>query len=136
MSLPSLIRLVAAAALIPALASADASLAALPKAVLDANVAGMPSAADQEIRVLTAEVGPGQITVHHTHRFPVTTYVLDGAMTFTFDGQQPVTVAAGQAFVELPDVGVTGTNPSSTEMAHVVMFYVSDPAAPFLEVIN
>jgi quercetin dioxygenase-like cupin family protein len=125
-----------AGAVLPVLALADAGLAPLPTPVLDTEVAGMPSAPLQEIRVLTAEVGPGQVTVHHTHRFPVTTYVLDGAMTFTLAGQDPVTVAAGQAFIEPPDTGVTGENPSASAPAHVVMFYVSDPATPFLDVVN
>ena len=130
MPFPSFSRVIAVAALFPGFAFAD--VAPLPKPILDATIAGMPTAAQQEVRVLTAEVGPGQLTVHHMHPFPVTTFVLDGAMTFTIKGPEHVTVLAGQAFVEQAGVPVTGKNASNTEMAHVVMFYVSDPAAPFL----
>lgn len=136
MTLRSLIGLSAAAALLPVFASAGAAPAQLPNAIMDIAVSGMPSAAQQEIRVLTAEVGPGQSTIHHTHPYPVTTYVLDGAMTFTLEGQEPTTVSAGQAFVERAGRAVTGSNPSATNAVHVVMFYVSDPAAPFLNRID
>jgi hypothetical protein len=35
-------------------------------------VAGMPQGEKQQIRVLTATLEPGDKTVFHTHRFPVT----------------------------------------------------------------
>jgi quercetin dioxygenase-like cupin family protein len=117
-------------------AQADAGKTPVPQEILNMEIVGMPTGASQEVRVLTAEVGPGMTTVHHTHRFPVTTYVLDGAMTFTYDGHKPITVTAGEAFVELPDTPVAGSNPSTTETAHVVIFYVSDPSTPFLDPVE
>ena len=52
-----------------------------PRMVLRERVQGMPTGATQEVRVLTATLKPGEKTPFHTHRFPVTVYVLEGAFT-------------------------------------------------------
>ena len=99
-------------------------------------VQGMPKGERQEVRVLTATLKPGDKTPFHTHRFPVTVYVLEGVFTLEMEGRAPVTVKAGQAMVEPPQVKMTGYNRSSTEPLRVVIFYVSDPDTPFLDPIR
>ena len=99
-------------------------------------VQGMPKGEKQEVRVLVATVKPGDKTPFHTHRFPVTVYVLEGVFTLEMEGHAPVTVKAGQAMVEPPQVKMTGYNHSSTEPLRVVIFYVSDPDTPFFDVIR
>jgi quercetin dioxygenase-like cupin family protein len=99
-------------------------------------VQGMPKGERQEVRVLTATLKPGDKTPFHTHRFPVTVYILEGAFTLEMEGRAPVTVKAGQAMVEPPQVKMTGYNRSSTEPLRVVIFYVSDPDTPFLDPIH
>jgi len=47
-----------------------------PETLLEQTVEGMPKGERQELRVLTARFNPGDKTVFHTHRFPVTVYVL------------------------------------------------------------
>jgi quercetin dioxygenase-like cupin family protein len=96
-------------------------------------VKGMPRGENQEVRVLTATLKPGDKTPFHTHRFPVTVYVLEGTFTLELEGRGTVTVKAGQAMVEPPNVKMTGYNRSSTEPLRVVIFYVSDPDTPFLD---
>ncbi len=96
----------------------------------------MPRGDRQEVRVLAASFRPGDKTVFHTHRFPVTVYVLEGAFTLEMEGRDPLTVKAGQAMVEPPHVKMTGYNRSNTEPLRVVIFYVSDPDAPFLDAIQ
>jgi quercetin dioxygenase-like cupin family protein len=108
---------------------------ARPNPVLRAIVDGMPRGERQEIRVLTASIAPGDKTVFHTHRFPVTVYVLEGAFTLEMEGRAPMTVTAGQAMVEPPNVRMTGYNRSATEPLRVAIFYVSDPDTPFLDAI-
>jgi quercetin dioxygenase-like cupin family protein len=108
---------------------------ARPNPVLRAIVEGMPRAERQEIRVLTASFNPGDRTPFHTHRFPVTVYVLEGAFTLELEGRPPMTVTAGQAMVEPPNVRMTGYNRSATEPLRVAIFYVSDPDTPFLDAI-
>ena len=53
-------------------------------------VEGLPKDDKQTVRVLTASFKPGDKTVHHTHRFPVTVYVLEGAFTLELEGRPPV----------------------------------------------
>jgi quercetin dioxygenase-like cupin family protein len=115
-----------------ALAQQQPGLAA-PQLVLKESVTGMPKSETQEVRVLTATFQPGDKTVFHTHRWPVTVYVLEGMFTLEFEGRMPVTVGAGQAYVEPPDVRMTGYNKSASAPLRVVIFYVSDTGSPFLD---
>ncbi len=117
-----------------AAAAAQESGTARPNLVLRELVAGMPTGEKQEVRVMTATFKPGDKTVFHTHRFPVTVYVLQGAFTLELEGRTPVTVKAGEAMVEPPGVRMTGYNRSASEPLTVVVFYVSDPETPFLDV--
>ena len=96
----------------------------------------MPKGEKQEVRVMTASLKPGDKTPFHTHRSPVTVYILEGAFTLEMEGRAPVTVKAGQAMVELPNVKMTGYNRSATEPLRLVIFYVSDPDTPFLDPVQ
>jgi quercetin dioxygenase-like cupin family protein len=108
---------------------------AKPQPVLKETVQGMPTTDKQEVSVLTATFKPGDRTVFHTHRSPVTVYVMEGAFTLELDGREPITVKAGQAMVEPPHVKMTGYNRSTTEPLRVVIFYVGEPNTPFLDLI-
>ena len=104
-----------------------------PAPLLSEIVQGMPKGEKQEVRVIVATLKPGERTPFHTHRFPVTVYILEGTFTLEMEGRAPVTAKAGQAILEPPQVKMTGYNHSSTEPMRVVIFYVSDPDTPFLE---
>ena len=107
-----------------------------PQLILNELVHGMPRSERQEIRVLTAIFAPGDKTVFHTHRFPVTVYILEGAFTLELEGREPIAVKAGQAFVESPGEKMTGHNRSTSEPLRVVIFYASDPDTPFLDLVH
>lgn len=109
---------------------------AKPELVLNEVVSGMPKGEKQEVRVMTASFKPGDQTVFHTHRFPVTVFVLEGTFTLELDGRPAVALKAGQAYVEPPTVKMTGYNRSSTDVLRVVIFYASDPDTPFLDPIH
>ncbi len=109
---------------------------AMPTLVLKESVLQMPKGDTQEIRVLTALFKPGDKTVFHSHRSPVTVYVLEGQFTLDLEGRAPVIVKAGEAFVEPPKVKMTGYNKSATEALRVVIFYVSDVDTPFLDPVR
>jgi quercetin dioxygenase-like cupin family protein len=109
---------------------------AKPELILREQVQDMPKGEKQEVRVLTASFKPGDKTVFHTHRFPVTVYVLEGAFTLEMEGRAPLTVKAGQALVEPPNVKMTGYNRSSTDPLRVVIFYTSDTDTPFLDPVQ
>jgi quercetin dioxygenase-like cupin family protein len=96
----------------------------------------MPKGKKQEVRVLIANFKPGDKTPFHTHRFPVTLYILEGAFTLEKEGSKPETVKAGQAIVMPARLRMTAHNRSTTEPLRVVVFYVSDPDTPFLDPIH
>lgn len=104
----------------------------IPQLLLNEVVQGMPKGERQQVRVLTASFRPGDQTLFHTHRFPVTVYVLKGAFTLEMEGREPVTVKADEAIVMPPQVKMTGYN-RSTEPLRLVIFSVSDPDTPFLD---
>lgn len=93
-------------------------------------VQGMPIAQDQEIRVLFATLLPGDVTPYHSHRHPVTVYMLEGIFTLELDDQKPVDIEAGQIFVEPSGVNMTGRNKGDVP-ARMVLFYVCEPDEPF-----
>jgi quercetin dioxygenase-like cupin family protein len=109
---------------------------ARPNMVLQQVVEGLPTDDKQTVRVMTATFKPGDKTVYHTHRFPVTVYVLEGTFTLELDGRPPLTVKAGEAMVEPPKVAMTGYNRSATETTKVVIFYVSANDTPFLDMMS
>lgn len=115
---------------------ADEVSVARPTLLLKEVVEGMPKGDAQEIKVFTAVIQPGGRTVFHSHRFPVTIYILEGSFTLDMEGRPSVTVSAGQTMVEPPGVKMTGYNKSATEPMRVVVFYVSDPGAPFLDPVH
>lgn len=107
-----------------------------PPPLLREIVQGMPRGEKQEVRVIVASLKPGEATPFHTHRFPVTVYVLEGTFTLEMEGRAPLVAKAGQAIVEPPQARMTGYNRSTTEPMRVVIFYVSDPDTPFLDVVH
>ena len=109
---------------------------AKPNLVLQQIVEGLPRDDKQAVRVLTATFKPGEKTVYHSHRFPVTVYVVEGSFTLELKDRPPLTVNAGEAMVEPPNVAMTGYNPSATKATNVVIFYVSAPDTPFLDPLH
>ena len=107
-----------------------------PQLLLSEIVQGMPKGDRQQVRVLKASFQPGDKTMFHTHPFPVTVYVLEGAFTLEMEGREPVTVKDGHAMVMPPNVKMTGYNRNSTEPLRLVIFSASDPDTPFLDPIR
>ena len=109
---------------------------AKPNMVLQQIVEGLPKDDKQMVRVMTATFKPGDKTVYHTHRFPVTVYVLEGAFKLDLKDRPSITIKAGEAMVEPQHVAMTGYNPSTTEPTKVIIFYVSSPDTPFLDLLH
>jgi len=107
-----------------------------PQLLLSEIIQGMPKGEKQEVRVLTASFKPRDKTMFHTHRFPVTVYVLEGAFTLEMEGHEPVTVKAGQVIVMPSHVKMTGYNRSSTDPLRLVIFNVSDLGTPYLDPVH
>lgn len=116
-------------------ASAQESASTRPDVLLRQVVPGMPRGERQEVRVFAASFQPGERTVVHTHRFPVTVYVVEGEFTLEVSGRPPVTVTAGQALTEPTRVKMAGYN-RGAGVLRVVVFQVSDPDVPFLDLFD
>lgn len=95
-------------------------------------VQGMPRGGEQEVRVLFATLLPGDVTPHHSHRFPVTVFMLEGTFTLELKGRAPVDIEAGHVFVEPADVAMMGFNKGKIP-ARMALFYVCEPDAPFAD---
>jgi quercetin dioxygenase-like cupin family protein len=95
-------------------------------------VAGLPVTAEQEVRVLFATLLPGDVTPYHSHRFPVTVFILEGAFTLELDDRAPVLIESGQVYVEPAGIKMTGRNKGNTP-ARMALFYVCEPDAPFAD---
>lgn len=93
----------------------------------------MPQGGTAEVRVLIATLDPGDRTPYHSHRFPVTVYVMRGAFTLELDDRPPVTIKAGEAFVEPAHVRMTGRNLSTDEPTSMALFFVAEPDTPFAD---
>src|SRR5439155_1105341 len=122
--------------LISLVAMAQEQGAVKPQLLLSQIVQGMPKGEKQEVRVLTANFKPRDKTMFHTHRFPVTVYVLEGAFTLEMEGREPVTVKTGQVMIMPPNVKMTGYNHSSTDPLRLVIFNVGDPDTTFLDPVH
>jgi quercetin dioxygenase-like cupin family protein len=132
----SVVMAIAAASLSTTASVAQNQSLARPNLVHKEVVTGMPKGDKQEVKVFTATINPGDKTVYHTHRFPVTVYIIEGAFTLEMEGRPPVTVKTGESMVEPPHVKMTGYNKSSSETTKVLIFYVSDPDVPFLDPLH
>lgn len=95
-------------------------------------VTGLPRSANLEVRVLFATLLPGDVTPYHSHRFPVTVYMIEGAFTLELDDRAPVVIEAGQVYVEPAGINMTGRNTGETP-ARMALFYVCEPDAPFAD---
>lgn len=93
--------------------------------------AGLPGG-EAEVRVILAELSPGDRTPRHSHRHPVTVYMLEGVFTLELDGREAVAIAAGEVFVEPAGVGMTGWNRGEVP-ARMVLFYACAPGVPFAD---
>ena len=52
------------------------------------------------------------------------------------EGLPEVVVKAGEAYVEPPNVKMTGYNRSTSDGLKVLIFYVADPNTPFLDLVH
>ena len=95
-------------------------------------VEGMPTLSKQEVRVLLSTLLPGDVTPYHSHRFPVTVYMLEGTFTLALDGREPVAIEAGQVFVEPAGINMTGFNKGDVP-ARMALFYICEPGVPFAD---
>lgn len=92
------------------------------------DLVGVPG---KEAVMLSVEYLPGGASMPHRHDAQVFLYVVEGSVVTQVEGQEPVTLKAGQTFYENPnDIHKTARNASQTEPAKLVAFIVKDKGKP------
>ena len=93
----------------------------------------LPDFPGKAVQMLTVEYPPGGHDPVHRHNAHAFVYVLQGSILMAVNGQQPVTVKAGQTFYEGPnDIHTIGRNASNTMPAKFVVFLLKNKDAPVL----
>ena len=85
----------------------------------------------REVIVNRVEIGPEARPIRHSHPGEEIIYVLDGAIEYMIDGQEPITVQAGEGLT-VPAETVHATDPAPHGHAVVLATHVVEKDKPFL----
>lgn len=105
------------------------STAKITKLIESMSLSGLP---DQEANVFVAEMPGGWVGGKHYHPGHVFVYVLEGSITFTFDGKEPFTVKAGDVYHETPNEKMLAKNASASDDLKIVVFQVGTEGKPVM----
>lgn len=117
--------LVAATALVPTSAAAQAETTQVLKTELQGE-------GNMEANIVRFDVQPGWETERHIHPGHVFVYVTEGAIEIDVEGQEPVTVSAGEAVYELPDRPMVGRTAAADQGAKFIVFQVGTTGEPLM----
>ena len=93
----------------------------------------VPDNPAKELLMISVEYPPGASDPVHRHNAQALLYVLEGSVIMGVNGEQPVTLTAGQTFYEGPnDVHTIGRNASRTIPAKFLVFLLKNKGAPVL----
>jgi quercetin dioxygenase-like cupin family protein len=81
------------------------------------------------------EIGPEAPFIRHKHPGEEIIYVLDGTLEYTIDGQEPITVEAGNGLT-VPAETVHAVRNVGTGHAAELATYVVEKGKPFLVVVE
>jgi len=91
----------------------------------------LPDVAGRELEMITVQYPPGGASAPHRHGAYVLVYVLEGALQMGIRGHNPVTLTAGQTFVERPeDVHQVSRNASTTQPARFLVVFLKKAGQP------
>jgi quercetin dioxygenase-like cupin family protein len=91
----------------------------------------LPDVPGKEGMIETVDFAPGEVSQTHRHNADVFVYVLEGTLITQLKGGSPQTVHAGDVFYESPtDIHSVSRNPSETQPAKLLVFYVKAKGAP------
>ena len=85
----------------------------------------------REVVVNRVEIGPAAPAIRHKHPGEEIIYVLDGTIEYTIDGQEPITVHAGEGLT-VPAETVHAAINIGTGLAVELATYVVEKDKPFL----
>jgi quercetin dioxygenase-like cupin family protein len=99
--------------------------------LIRADVAGV---AGKETVIYIADVMPGAEGARHTHYGDEFVYILEGSLTVTPDGKEPITLKQGQTAHLAPADGIhAAKNGSTSEPAKALVFLVVEKGKPLSE---
>ena len=91
----------------------------------------LPDISGKEALIEIVVLSPGEAVPAHRHNADVFVYVLEGSIVTQVEGQKSQTVHAGETFSESPeDVHIASRNPSATQPARLLVFFVKKIGAP------
>ena len=97
--------------------------------ILKADLQGMEG---MVANVIMLDVDPGWQTPNHIHPGQLILYVLEGEAVLDVEGRDTMTVKAGEAIYETPNVPMVGRNISTTDRAKLLVFQVGEADAPIM----
>jgi quercetin dioxygenase-like cupin family protein len=97
----------------------------------------LPDYPGKEMTMLLVEYPPGGADPVHRHDADAFVYVLEGSIVMGVNGDEPVTLMAGQTFHEGPhDVHTTGRNASRDKPARFLAILLKDRGKPALTPVD
>ena len=91
----------------------------------------LPDVAGRELEMITVQYPPGGASEPHRHGAYVLVYVLEGSVQMGIRGHNPVTLRAGQTFIERPeDVHQVSRNASTTQPAKFLVVFLKKAGEP------
>lgn len=105
------------------------STAKITKLIEKMPLSGLPG---QEANVILAEMPGGWVGGKHFHPGHVFVYVLQGSISFTFEGREPLTVKAGEIYHETPDEKMLARNTSASDDLKIIVFQVGTQGKPMM----
>jgi quercetin dioxygenase-like cupin family protein len=94
----------------------------------------LPAEVGTEGRVITVEFPPGASTPPHQHDGTIFACVVEGAVVSALDDGREQRFEAGQAWFERPgQVHRVSRNASDTAPAKIVVFFLTEPGKPVLQ---
>jgi quercetin dioxygenase-like cupin family protein len=86
----------------------------------------------REANIVLFEVESGWETDRHIHPGHVFVYVTDGTLEVDVEGEDPLSVSAGEAFYELPHKPMVARTAGSEEGARFIVFQVGPTGEPIM----
>ena len=98
---------------------------------LDTTTPLPPILENQEMRIVTVDLAPGQSSPPHRHNAHVFVYVLEGTIEMQVEGGVLTRLEPGETFYESPDnIHVVSRNASTSEPAKFLVHMLKTVGAP------
>lgn len=118
----------AASALVAVLACVPLLAAGETTQILQSTLEGQEG---MEANIVRFDVGEDWVTDRHIHPGHVFVYVTEGSLEVDVEGEEPISVSAGEAFYELPDRPMIARTLSS-DGASFIVFQVGPEGEPIM----